>query len=91
MVAYLKAVRAMQGEKTDRLVNVLAKATELEPELVRRMCWPSLRPDGGINTASVVDFQEWAKENGHLDTVVGPADFWDPTFVDHANRELAKS
>jgi NitT/TauT family transport system substrate-binding protein len=91
MVAYLKAVRQYNQGKTERNVEILAKYTELDPELLREVCWLSFRDDGQINVQSVLDFQAWAVEKGYLDSSVTEEQFWDPSFVEYANEILGVS
>ncbi|WP_129677443.1 ABC transporter substrate-binding protein [Candidatus Chloroploca sp. Khr17] len=88
MVAYLKAVQKFAEGKTDRNVAIIAQYTKLDPALLRDMCWTTFRGDGSINTASITEFADWARENNLLDTVPTPAIFWDGSFVDFANKAL---
>lgn len=88
MVAYLKAVRQYNQGKTDRNVEILARNIKLEPELLREMCWPTLRDDGQIDVESTLDFQRWAQEKKFQDTVVPAEQFWNPSFVEYADEQL---
>ena len=88
MVAYLKAVRQYNQGKTDRNVEILAKHIQLEPELLRQMCWPTLRADGRINVESVLDFQQWAQEKQFMETTLTAEQFWNPGFIEYANERL---
>lgn len=91
MVAYLKALRRWNEGKTKRNVELVARFTELDPELLMRICWPTVRESGQINVQSVLDFQAWAVEKGYLDNVVMEDQFWDSSFVEHANEVLGVS
>jgi NitT/TauT family transport system substrate-binding protein len=88
MVAYLKAVRQFNQGKTDRNLEILGKSTGLGPELIRKACWPQFRSDGKINVGSVIDFQSWAVKKGFLDRMATENQFWDPAFVEYANKFL---
>jgi NitT/TauT family transport system substrate-binding protein len=88
MVAYLKAVRQFNQGKTDRNLEILAKHTGLDRELIRKACWPQFRSDGKINVKSVLDFQSWAVKKGLLDKPTTEKQFWDPSFVEYANKVL---
>jgi NitT/TauT family transport system substrate-binding protein len=88
MVAYLKAVRQYNEGKTDRNVEILAENTGLESDLLVELCWPHFREDGMINVQSILDFQDWAVEQGLLDTPVAEAELWDPSFVEYAQKNL---
>lgn len=84
MRAYLKAIRQYNEGKIDRNVEILAKYTELDPNLLRETCWPPIRKDGQINVDSVNQFQEWGLKRGLLDDMVSEEDFWDSRFIDKA-------
>lgn len=80
-LAFLEGVRQYQTGKTARNVEILAKYTKLEPELIDRMCWPTIASDGSANLESIMAFQEWAVTRGLLDAVIAPDGFWDGRFV----------
>ncbi len=88
MVAYLQGVRQYNRGKTARNLDILASGTGLDPELLRTACWSSIRGDGKIDVASVIDFQRWAVGRSALDAVVPPERFWDPSFIDEAGKVL---
>jgi NitT/TauT family transport system substrate-binding protein len=90
MTAYLKAVRQYNEGKTDRNVEILAKYTQLDAELLKRACWPPMRSDGSINLATVMEFQTWAVEQGLLDQSSDAEAIWDSRFIDGANAALAE-
>lgn len=91
MVAYLKAVRQINHGKTERNLKILVKHTGLDQEFLKKVCWPFLQNDGKINIESVLDFQAWAVKRGFLDKVVPTNQFWDPSFVEYANKVLSSS
>ena len=84
MVAYLLGVRQYEQGKTDRNIEILKTALSLDEELLNAMCWQPIRPNGTINTASLLDFQEWAVGRGYVETPVALDQIWEPGFVDHA-------
>ncbi len=88
MVAYLKGVRQYNEGKTARNVEILVAATRLDRALVELACWPAFRDDGKINVQSVLDCQDWFVEKGLVDGPVTADQFWDPSFVEHANQVL---
>jgi NitT/TauT family transport system substrate-binding protein len=88
MLAYLKAVRAYNEGKTDRNVEILSKYTKLPAELLQKMCWPALHPDGTMNLESVMDFQTWAVEKGLVQTAATEEQLFDTTFIEYASQEL---
>jgi len=88
MVAYLKGVQRYNQGKTKRNLEILAKYTELDQEILQEACWPSFRQNGNINLQSVLDFQTWAMGKGYLDKIVSGDQIWEPLFVDYANQVL---
>ena len=89
MVAYLKGVRQYNLGKTERNLEIIAKYTGLDRELLKKLCWPPVQDTGMINVESMMDFQKWATKRGFLDKVVPPNQFWDPSFIEHANKILS--
>jgi len=89
IVAYLKAVRQYNRGKTERNIEIMAKHTGLDKELLKKTCWPSIRNDGQINVESILDFQKWGLKRGLLDKEVLPKQFWDPGFIEYANKILS--
>lgn len=81
------AVKYGRG-KTPRILEILGKATGLDRDLLAETCWQPIRGDGLVNTAALVSFQEWAIRKGALDAVLPPERFWDPSFVEAANKAL---
>ncbi len=88
MAAYLKAVRQYNEGPTDRNLEIVAPATQLDPALLREICWPALRGDGQLNVESVSDFQAWAVDAGYVEQPVSEEQFWSSRFVDAANEML---
>jgi NitT/TauT family transport system substrate-binding protein len=60
MAAYLRGVEQFNRGKTDRNVELIAEFTQLAPEDIQGSCWNTFRADGGIDTESVMAFQDWA-------------------------------
>lgn len=80
--AYLLGVeRYSEAEKSPEVVEVLARHTHLDLELIRRMCWPSMARDGRIDRASLERYQAWAKEEGLIDSTVEVAKMIDTGFL----------
>jgi len=79
--AYLSAKAQYDQGKTDRNIQIVAKYTKLDPELIRDSCWVSLRADLNVNPTSVNQFQAWSVSRGYSDRAIGEAEFWDPSFV----------
>lgn len=88
MVAYLKAARQYNEGKTDRNLDILAKYTELDREILKQAAWSRIRSDGRIDVESVLDFQKWAMAGGLQDRLVAEEDFWEPAFIERAGEVL---
>jgi NitT/TauT family transport system substrate-binding protein len=88
MVAYLKGVEQYNEGKTERNLEIIRKFTELDMELLEKMCWPAIRSGGALNMDSILDFQKWAIDAGYLDSEMQPEEFFDPVFLDEANAIL---
>jgi NitT/TauT family transport system substrate-binding protein len=88
MIAYLKSVRRYNQGKTDANVEVVARRTKLDPDLVRQAGWPAIRSDGMIEPQSILEFQNWAFSKGLLNRKLETDEFWDPSFAQHADRLL---
>jgi ABC-type nitrate/sulfonate/bicarbonate transport system substrate-binding protein len=87
-VANLKAMRLYNRGKTPRNLAILAAAMGFEPSELRDICWPRMREDGMVDTTSLLDFQAWSHNRGEVDAIVPVERFWDPRFVNFANRAL---
>ncbi len=90
-VALLRGIAQYNQGKTERNLEIVAKYTQLDRDTLEKACWPAVQSDGTINAQSLVDFQAWAVANGYLDKAVTPEQFWDGSFVEHANRTLGKA
>jgi NitT/TauT family transport system substrate-binding protein len=88
MVAYLQGVRQYNQGKTDSNVSIIAKYTQLKPDLLQRMCWPTIQADGSINVDSVLDFQTWAVNKGVVQSPVTVNQLIDTSYATAANQQL---
>jgi NitT/TauT family transport system substrate-binding protein len=88
MIAYLKGVAQYNQGKTERNLEILEKHLELDKDLLRQTCWPSVNNDGTINPDTILMFQEWALEKGLLDSKLEINQFWDPSYIEYAAKQL---
>jgi hypothetical protein len=58
MTAYLKGIADYQLGKTDANVASRSRSRSCLEDEVRAMCWPTFRPDGSIDEATTMEFQE---------------------------------
>jgi len=90
MVAYLKAIAQFNQGKTDRNVEIIANFTKLSPEDIKASCWTSFKPDGKMNTETLLAFQTWAVKKGYVDGTLELDQFWTSQFIDEASKKLGK-
>jgi NitT/TauT family transport system substrate-binding protein len=88
MMAMLKGMHAYNEGATPRNLQILGDIMGLDREELEGACWPTMGTDGYVDLPSLVAFQEWAVARGDQDAVVPIEDFWDPRFVEGANRRL---
>jgi ABC-type nitrate/sulfonate/bicarbonate transport system substrate-binding protein len=88
MTAYPKGVRQSNQGKTPRNLEILTKNTRMDRELLQDVCWRKWRNDGRIDTKGLLEFQDWAIEKGLLDRKIPVDRFWDPRYVEHANKVI---
>lgn len=86
MRAYLRAVRQYAEGKTDRNIEILSKATEMEPELLKRICWTGIPLDGKLDPVKLADYTAWAAGQGYADRPLAPEEIWEPKYVEEAGR-----
>lgn len=88
MTAYLRGVRTYNEGKTNRNVEIISGFTRLDPVLTKRACWASIHGDGHINMEAVDAFIDWAHKSNALERPRDAIPYWDPYFIDSANRNL---
>jgi NitT/TauT family transport system substrate-binding protein len=81
MRAYLDGVRDYNQGKTPENVAIVTRFTRLDEELISKVCWPAIREDGEIDTASIDHFLAWARKAGYLDGTIEASRYWNPDFV----------
>lgn len=86
MRAYLRAVEQYNQGLTDRNVEIFAKYTKLDPELIKKACPSDLRPSGEIDSESIMAYQEWAVKNNFMNAVVPLETLWDGRFLEAAKE-----
>jgi NitT/TauT family transport system substrate-binding protein len=91
ITAYVKAIRQYNLGKTDRNIEIIAKYTKLEPDLLKRTCLPTMRPSGRVSVDSLLAYQEWAHQKGLIEKTVTAEQLWDPQFVEYANQQLGSA
>lgn len=89
VLAYLEAARQYAQGKTERNLRIVSEGMGYERDSLERSCWIPVRADGRPDLPSLERFEEWSFRRGLLDRRLQAAEYWDPQFVDAANRALA--
>jgi NitT/TauT family transport system substrate-binding protein len=84
-------VRQYNEGKTERNLDIIEEATQLDRELLSQSCWPPIHSDAEISVEGMMDFQNWAMEKGYIDRVLSEDEFWDASFVEYASQALDES
>jgi len=92
--AYLRGVRdycnAYHGApiKEEIVAALIRYGSERRPELLYKYPWPARSPDGHINTASMLDMQDWFVKNGFSRAKFPAERLVDASFADYAVQKL---
>ena len=89
MLVYLKAVKIYNQGKTQRNLEVIAKYTKLDQQILKKCIWPSINSDGHVLMDRILALQDWLYDNDFVDTKVKPEEMIDTSFIDWANKELS--
>ncbi len=95
MAAYIKAARLYNDAfvKKDRatrtdIINVLAKATNLDADFFNTMVMPGIDPDGKVNSASLDEAQAWFVAKGSQKEKIPMDKVMNQSFAVEAARRL---
>jgi NitT/TauT family transport system substrate-binding protein len=92
--AYLRGVRdycdAYHGAPIkNEIVDLLIRhGSERRPELLHKYPWPARSPDGRINTASMLDMQDWFGKNGYSRAKFPATRLVDARYAEAAVKKL---
>lgn len=92
--AYLRGVRdycdAYHGApvKDEIIAALIRHGSERRPELLHKYPWPARSPDGRINTASMLDMQDWFIKNGFVRAKFPAERLVDTSYAEFAVRKL---
>jgi NitT/TauT family transport system substrate-binding protein len=77
------------GPVKDQIIAALIRhGSERRPELLHKYPWPARSPDGRINTASMLDMQDWYIKNGYARTRFPAERLVDMSYADYAAQKL---
>lgn len=88
MRAYLRGVRQYNEGKTPRNLEIMQKYTRLPQDVLKEMCWERISRDGVVREDGILPFLQWAREAGYLEGDVPVSRWWNPAYVEAANRAL---
>ena len=86
MRAYLRGVRQYLQGKTPRNLELLGQFLELDRQTLTDMCWSPVNPDGRLNTASLLAFQDWLIGRKLEDRALSLSEMIDTRFLEAALR-----
>jgi NitT/TauT family transport system substrate-binding protein len=81
MVAYLRGVRQYAQGATDRNVDILTRRMGFDGALLRKSCWPAVRPDGALSERWLIELQQWGVRKGYLPSVLPLSEVIDMSFA----------
>jgi NitT/TauT family transport system substrate-binding protein len=85
--AYCQAYHG--GSNREEVVNILLKHSMFtDRALLDKYPWSARAPDGSIDTASVIDIQDWFRKRGTISTQFAAEDLVDLSFARKAAEEL---
>ena len=90
MRAYLRGVRRYNEGKNEQTIAAIGKHTQLPADLIRSSCWLSVSNDGRVRPEALQPLLDWAVQRDYLEQPISVSQWWNPTFVDEANRTLAR-
>jgi NitT/TauT family transport system substrate-binding protein len=87
--AMLAAMRQYAEGSTPRNLEIVARATNLDEELLGEACWPVSPSDGQADPDSLQGYQTWAVAQGFTDRLLPGDELIDRRFMDAAVRLAA--
>lgn len=88
MVAYLKGWEKYKEGKTVRNIEILEKRFEMDKELLKKMYWPIINPDGIYKTKILKDYQDWLLEKNYIKEKINIDSLIDLKFLKKAKGIL---
>ena len=80
MNAYVRGVRQHALGATPRNVEIIASRMGFDQEFLRSACFANMRPDAGLDTAWMMEFQRWSVKKGYGRSVIPAERAIDLTF-----------
>jgi len=86
MRAYRRGLMRYAEGKTARNVDIVARATNEDPAIIRDACWLTMPTHARITWPTIDAFQLWANGQGLMERRVTETQLWDSTFVHASDR-----
>lgn len=95
MVAYMKAVRVyndafLKGTDKDRVIDIIAKRTNFDPEIIRGSNPTGIEPNQEVNPLFLDEVQRFYVEQRFIQATVDVKTLVDPSFAAAAVRTLGR-
>src|SRR5262249_37392012 len=85
---YNDAFVKREPAKRSEAIDILAKATKLDPALFETMVMPGMNPEGRVNLESLRQIQTWFVNKGSQQKFIELTKAVDLSFADEAVRQL---
>lgn len=95
MLAYMKAVRVysdafLKGKDKDRIIDIIARRTNFDPEIIRRSNPVGFEPNQEVNPTFLDQVQRFYVEQRFIPSTVDVKKLIDPSFAAAAVRKLGR-
>ena len=91
MVAYLQGVRQYNKGKTERNLDIMAKYTQLDRDLLKQTCWVQIAGNGELPKDAVRDYMDWMQAEGTITRTIPDNQLFDMSFSNYANGMLGNA
>ena len=91
MVAYLQGVRQYNQGKTERNLDIMAKYTHLDRDLLKQTCWVEIAGNGDMPKDAVRDYTDWMQAEGTITRTIPDNQLYDMSFANYANAMLGNA
>lgn len=90
LTAFRRGVALIREGKTPENLERLERILKEDRSVLEESCWPAFRADARPNMASVLAYQQWAREHGFLDQIATVAQLFDSSFVVASDSALRR-
>lgn len=89
MAAYLMGCVQYNNGKTKRNIEILRKHLILDKEMLNKIEWPVIYPEGISNIGILNDYQDWLFEKNYIEEKINTKNMIDKSFMEKANNILS--